>query len=112
MSTETGITPWAHDELQLIGAELGDTIQFINEKEQINIGLIVFLTKSIVFVLTKDKKIIKFGRNSLSSADGLLSLIGLAEVEIKLSKKEWEEAKKNIKTSSSKGKKKNNEDVL
>ena len=111
MSTEIKATPWAYDELQLIGAELGDTIQFVDEEETANLGLIVFLTKSMIFVLTNDKKIIKFGRSSLTSVDGSLNIIGLAETEIRLSRKEWEETKKKIKLAKNKRKKKN-ENIL
>jgi hypothetical protein len=96
MNFETTSTPWTYDELQLIGAELGDTITYANENEDLKCGIIVFLTKTVIFILTENKEILKFGRTSLTSADGKWDLIGLAEKEIKISKKEWQEAKTKI----------------
>lgn len=96
MSFETTSTPWTYDELQLIGAELGDTVNYANEHEDLKRGLIVFLTKTTVFVLTEDKEILKFGRTTLSCIDGKWDLIGLAEKEMRISKKEWQNAKNKI----------------
>jgi hypothetical protein len=96
MNFELASTPWTHDELQLIGAELGDTITYVNEHEESHIGLIVQLTKTVIFVLTEDKQILKFGRMTLSSTDGKWDMVGLAEREIRISKEEWQEARNKI----------------
>lgn len=96
MSLETLTAPWSHDELQLIEAELGDTVDFANEDGIVKKGIIVFLTKTTVFLLTEDKQILKFGRISLTSVDGKWDLIGLSEKQIRISKEEWSEAKKQI----------------
>jgi hypothetical protein len=96
MSLETLVTPWAYDELQLIEAELGDTVDFANEDNVTKKGLIVVLTKTTVFLLTEDKQILKFGRTSLTSTDGKWDLVGLSEKQIRISKEEWSEAKKQI----------------
>lgn len=96
MNFELASTPWTHDELQLIGAELGDTITYVNEHEESRIGLIVQLTKTVIFVLTEDKQILKFGRMTLSSTDGKWDMVGLAEREIRISREEWQEARNKI----------------
>jgi len=96
MSFETISAPWTHDELQLVGAELGDTIVYTNEHEESKRGLIFFLTKTTVFVLTEDKEILKFGRITLTSTDGKWDLIGLADKEMRVSKQEWQDAKNKI----------------
>lgn len=110
MSHESSSSPWSYDELQLIGAELGDTIEMVNEDEVTKIGVVIFLTKSTVFVLTEKKEIIKFNRNSLISNDGVWDIIGLSSKNIKLSKKDWQDAKKQIETIQKR--KKKNENIL
>lgn len=96
MNLETISAPWTHDELQLIGAELGDTITYTNENEDSKNGIIVFLTKTVIFVLTEEREILKFGRVCLTSADGKWDLVGLAEKEIRITKEEWQKAKNKI----------------
>lgn len=110
MNFELASTPWTHDELQLIGAELGDTIAYTNEHEESKRGLIVLLTKTVIFVLTEDKEILKFGRTTLSSTDGKWDLIGLAEKEMRISRDEWQEAKNMI--NATKKTRRASEDVL
>jgi hypothetical protein len=96
MNFELASTPWTHDELQLIGAELGDTITYVNEQEDSKIGLIVQLTKTVIFILTEDREVLKFGRTTLSSTDGKWDMVGLSEREIRISKNEWQEARNKI----------------
>lgn len=103
---ETNYTPWSYDELQLIGAELGDTVDFCNENGDIKNGLIVFLTKSFVYVLLEDKNIFKFSRITLASSDNIWELIGLSEKQTKISKEEWISVKKQINSMQTKRKKK------
>lgn len=111
MNFELASTPWTHDELQLIGAELGDTIIYANENEESKRGLIVLLTKIVIFVLTEDKQILKFGRTTLSSTDGKWDLIGLAENEMRISREEWQDARNRI-NALKKARGSANEDVL
>ena len=96
MTLETTSTPWSHDELQLIGAELGDTVCYSDEESNGGIGVIVMLTKTTIFVLNEENEIIKFGRVPLISADNKWELMGLAEKQLRISKKQWEDAKKQI----------------
>lgn len=96
MNQEILNTPWSHDELQLIGAELADTVDLCNENNDMQSGVIVFLTKQSVFVLTQENNILKFGRTSLTSFDHKWDIIGLSQKEIKLSKEQWEYVKKRI----------------
>jgi len=103
---EISHSPWSYDELQLIGAELGDTVNFCNENGDLQKGLIVFLTKSSAFVLLEDKNIFKFSRTSLSTVDGAWELVGLSDIEIKISRQEWILAKKQIKKMQEKRKRK------
>lgn len=105
MNLENLMTPWAYDELQLIGAELGDTVDFINEKNEIGRGVIVLLNKMIVYVLTENNQIVKFGRTSLVSLDDAQEIVGLSEKQIRVSAKDWQEARKNITASFKKDKK-------
>jgi len=98
MNLDTSATPWAHDELQLIGAELGDTIEMANEEDETQVGLIVSLTKMAIFVLTEGDEVLKFGRVSLSSIDGKWDMVGLSEREMRISKEKWIEVKNMIKT--------------
>ena len=104
MNLDTSATPWAHDELQLIGAELGDTIEMANEEDEMQIGLIVCLTKMVIFVLTEKDEILKFGRASLSGVDGKWDVVGLSEKEIKIPREKWVEIKNRIKTKTNKKK--------
>lgn len=96
MNLDTTTTPWAHDELQLIGAELGDTIQMANEENETQIALIVSLTKMAIFVLTERDEILKFGRVSLTSVDGKWDMIGLSDTEMRISREKWTEVKNRI----------------
>lgn len=96
MSLETTATPWAYDELQLIGAELGDTVEFINEKNNSRHGVIVMLNKMTIYVLTESDEIVKFGRMTLMSLDNQWELVGLAEKQIRISAAKWKEAKNSI----------------
>lgn len=96
MSLETTATPWAYDELQLIGAELGDTVEFINEKNNSRYGVIVMLNKMTIYVLTESDEIVKFGRMTLMSLDNQWELVGLAEKQIRISAAKWKEAKNSI----------------
>lgn len=96
MNIDTSTAPWAYDELQLLGAELGDTVKMSNEQNQIQIGLIVYLTKNAIFTLTEKDEIIKFGRNSLTSIDGKWDINDLSENEMKISKEKWIELKNRI----------------
>lgn len=96
MSLETSATPWSHDELQLIGAELGDTVEFTNEIEKNKIGIIVLLNKMTIYVLTEQSEIVKFGRTTLMSLDGRWEIMGLAETPLRISAKTWKEAKNKI----------------
>lgn len=105
MNLDTSATPWAHDELQLIGAELGDTIEMANEDNDTQIGLIISLTKMAVFVLTEGDEILKFGRVSLSSVDGKWDMVGLSEKEMRVSAAKWTEVKNRIKTKANRKKK-------
>ena len=102
MNLETAAAPWAHDELQLIGAELGDTIEMANENDEAQIGLIVSLTKMAIFVLTEGNEILKFGRVSLSSVDGRWDMVGLSETEMRITRDKWTEVKNRIKTKADK----------
>lgn len=104
MNLDTSATPWAHDELQLIGAELGDTIEMANEEDETQVGLIVSLTKMAIFVLTEGDEILKFGRVSLSSVDGKWDMVGLSEREMRISAAKWTEVKNKIKTKANKNK--------
>jgi hypothetical protein len=104
MKLDTSTTPWAHDELQLIGAELGDTIEMANENDEAQIGLIVSLTKMAIFVLTEGNEILKFGRVSLSSVDGKWDMVGLSEKEMRITRDKWTEVKNRIKTKADKKK--------
>jgi hypothetical protein len=104
MHLDTSTTPWAHDELQLIGAELGDTIEMANENDEAQIGLIVSLTKMAIFVLTEGNEILKFGRVSLSSVDGKWDMVGLSEKEMRITRDKWTEVKNRIKTKADKKK--------
>lgn len=104
MNLDTSTTPWAHDELQLMGAELGDTIEMANENDEAQIGLIVSLTKMAVFVLTEGNEILKFGRVSLSSVDGKWDMVGLSEKEMRITRDKWTEVKNRIKTKADKKK--------
>lgn len=104
MHLDTSTTPWAHDELQLIGAELGDTIEMANENDEAQIGLIVSLTKMAIFVLTEGNEILKFGRVSLSSVDGTWDMVGLSETEMRITRDKWTEVKNRIKTKADKKK--------
>ena len=97
MSLETQITPWAYDELQLIGAELGDTVDYTSQKESVCSGVIVFLNKMTIFVLNPDKKIIRFSRNTLNSLEGEYEILGLSDTPIKISSEEWKQARSQIK---------------
>ena len=101
MSLETTTTPWAYDELQLIGAELGDTVEFINEKNNVCCGVIILLNKMTIYVLTENDDIIKFGRMTLMSLDNQWDLMGLAEKQIRISAVKWKEAKNSINATSS-----------
>lgn len=96
MSLENLMTPWAYDELQLIGAELGDTVDFVNDKSEISAGVIVLLNKMTVYVLTENNNIIRFGRTSLISLDDEQEIVGLSEKQIRISARDWQEARKNI----------------
>lgn len=96
MSLENLTTPWAYDELQLIGAELGDTVDFVNDKNEIDAGVIILLNKMTVYVLTQNNKIVRFGRTSLISLDDEQEIVGLSENQIRISAKDWQEARKNI----------------
>jgi hypothetical protein len=96
MSLETTATPWAYDELQLIGAELGDTVEFIDEKNNSRYGVIVMLNKMTIYVLTESDEIVKFGRMTLMSLDNQWELVGLAEKQIRISAAKWKEAKNSI----------------
>jgi len=102
MNLDTSATPWAHDELQLIGAELGDTIEMANENDEAQIGLIVSLTKMAIFVLTEKDEILKFGRASLSGVDGKWDVVGLSETEMRITRDKWTEVKNRIKTKADK----------
>lgn len=96
MNLETIVTPWAYDELQLIGAELGDTVEFINEKNSSQCGVIIMLNKMTIYILTENDEIVKFGRMTLMSLDNQWELMGLAEKQIRISAAKWKEAKNSI----------------
>ena len=96
MSLETAATPWTHDELQLMGAELGDTVKFINEENHGQSGVIILLNKMTIYALTENKEIVKFGRTTLMSLDNQWEIIGLAEQQIRISAAEWKKAKDQI----------------
>jgi len=96
MSSETITTPWAYDELQLMEAELGDTIEFINEDSNSRCGVIIMLNKMTIYVLTEDNEIVKFGRTTLMSLDNQWEIIGLAEREMRISADKWKAAKNSI----------------
>lgn len=96
MNLETSPTPWSHDELQLMGIELGDTVDFIDENGKSYNGVIVFLNKMTIYVLTLDNNIFKFGRITLMSIDNKFEIIGLSEQEIRISASVWKKAKNEI----------------
>jgi hypothetical protein len=96
MNFETAATPWSYDELQLIGAELGDTVEFVDELGSANIGVIVLLNKMTIYLLTENKEIIKFGRVTLMSVDNQFEIVGLAKKQIRISAEEWKSAKESI----------------
>lgn len=102
MNLETIATPWSHDELQLMGAELGDTIDFMNELGEKNHGVIVMLNKMIIYVLTEQHEIIRFGRISLMSLEEQWEIVGLSEKELRISAAVWQKAKNQINASISK----------
>jgi len=113
MNLETASTPWAHDELQLIGAELGDTVCFFDEENNSGIGVIVMLTKMTIFILTEQEEILKFGRVTLMSVDNKWDLFGLSEKQIRISSEKWKETKEKInKSLNLGGRKKKNENLL
>lgn len=96
MSLETSATPWSHDELQLIGAELGDTVDFVNESGQSNCGVIVLLNKMTIYVLTEQNEIVKFGRMTLMSLDNQWEIIGLSKKQLRISASVWKDARNKI----------------
>lgn len=96
MNLETAATPWAYDELQLMGAELGDTIEFVNEAGNSRCGVIVLLNKMTIYILTEHTEIIKFGRITLMSLDNQWELIGLANKQLRISAATWKEARSKI----------------
>lgn len=99
MNTETAAAPWSYDELQLMGAELGDTVDFANEFGDMNTGVIVMLNKMIIYVLTEQFEIIKFGRVSLVSLDNQWEILGLSENQLRISAETWKRAKQEINAS-------------
>lgn len=96
MNLETTATPWSYDELQLMGAELGDTVEFINEEGGSHCGVIIMLNKMTIYVLTEEDEIVRFGRMTLMSLDNQWELMGLAEKQIRISAAKWKEARDSI----------------
>lgn len=96
MNAEISTTPWAYDELQLMGAELGDTIHFISQDSISCYGVIIFLNKITIYTITEKNEIIKFNRSSLVSFDHKWEILGLAEKQIRISANTWKKAKEKI----------------
>lgn len=96
MSLEVFTAPWTHDELQLMGIELGDTVDIVDESS-IHLGVVIYLNKISAYLLIS-KNIIKFNRSTLTSTDGKLEIIGLSDKEIRISAKEWKSARDKIET--------------
>lgn len=99
MSAETITTPWAYDELQLMEAELGDTVEFTNEDGESRCGVIIMLNKMTIYILTESDEIVKFGRTTLMSLDNRWEIVGLAERQIRISADKWKTAKNSINSS-------------
>jgi hypothetical protein len=96
MNTEAIVAPWAHDELQLMGIELGDTVDFADENCHVGHGVIIMLNKMIIYVLLDNDEVIKFGRTTLTSLSGKWELLGLSEKQIRISADRWKKAKNTI----------------
>lgn len=96
MSLEVAATPWTYDELQLMGIELGDTINITNSSSDVYFGVVIYLNKIFAYVLV-NQDVIKFNRSTLMSVDNTWEIMGLSKKEIRISSQEWKAAKKKIK---------------
>lgn len=94
MSMEVTATPWTYDELQLMGIELGDTVD-VDSELGISSGVVVYLNKISAYLLISNN-IIKFNRSTLTSVDGKWEIMGLSDKEIRISAKEWKSARDTI----------------
>lgn len=96
MNLEVAATPWTYDEFQLMGIELGDTINITNSSSDICSGVVIYLNKIFAYVLV-NQEVVKFNRSALASVDNTWEIVGLSQEEIRISAQEWKAAREKIK---------------